>query len=110
MVKVALEFDADGCLRGFTAGGHADGPPGANVACAAVTVLLRTSARAVAARGLAEGGSAEEPGDMHLAVGPVPASKREWLRGVSDVLARGLADVSAEYPGQLEVRIVDAKR
>ena len=110
MVKVALELDADGCLAGFTADGHAAGSSGANVACAAVTVLLRTVARTVAGAGLASGGGAEGPGAMRLAVGRAAGGRRDWLRGVTDTLLRGLADVAAEAPGEVEVRITKVER
>jgi uncharacterized protein YsxB (DUF464 family) len=110
LVTVALELEADGCLAGFMADGHAGGPPGTNIACAAVTALLRTAARTVSGAGLAAGGGAESPGAMRLAVGPAAGSRRDWLRGVTDTLLRGLADVAAEAPGEVEVRITRVER
>lgn len=105
-MTVSLELDPDGCLAGFTAGGHAGGASGANLACAAVTVLLRTAARTVAAAGFADGGGADAPGAMRLAVRRTAGARRDWLRGVTDTLLRGLADTSAEAGGEVEVRIV----
>jgi uncharacterized protein YsxB (DUF464 family) len=110
LVKVMIELDADGCLAGFAADGHAGGAPGANLPCAAVTVLLRTAARTMAGAGLAEGGGADHPGAMHLRVSPAAEEQRDWLRGVTDTLLRGLADAAVEAAGEIEVRIVRVER
>jgi uncharacterized protein YsxB (DUF464 family) len=110
LVTVTLALDAGGCLAGFTADGHVAGPTGTNVGCAAVTVLLRTAARTVAGAGLAAGGGADAPGSLRLDVGPVEAERRGWLRGVTDSLLRGIADVAAEAPGEVELRIVRVER
>jgi uncharacterized protein YsxB (DUF464 family) len=110
LVTVTLALDAGGCLAGFTADGHVAGPAGANVACAAVTVLLRTAARTVAGAGFAAGGGADAPGTLRLDVGPVEAGRRNWLRGVTDTLLRGLADVAAEAAGEVVVRIDRVER
>ena len=109
-MKVTLELDPEGCLAGFTADGHAGGAAGTNLACAAVTVLLRTAARTAAGAGLAAGGGADAPGTMRLTVGRVSGEQRGWLRGVTDTLLRGLADTAAEAAGEIEVRIVRVER
>ena len=109
-MTVTLALDAGGCLAGFTADGHAAGPAGANVACAAVSVLLRTAARTTAAAGLAAGGGADAPGAMRLQVGRASGGQRDWLRGVTDTLLRGLADAAAEAAGEIAVRIVRVER
>ena len=109
-MKVTLEIDPDGCLAGFEADGHAGGAAGANLPCAAVSVLLRTAARTAAAAGLAAGGGADAPGAMRLRVGHAAEGQRDWLRGVTDTLLRGLADAAAEAAGEIEVRIVRVER
>ena len=109
-MKVTLELGPDGCLAGFSADGHAGGAPGANVTCAAVSVLLRTAARTLAGAGLAAGGAADAPGAMRLRVGEAAAERRDWLRGVTDTLLRGLADATAEAAGEIEVQIVRVER
>ena len=109
-MKVTLELGPDDCLAGFSADGHAGGAPGANVTCAAVTVLLRTAARTAAGAGLAAGGGADAPGAMRLTVGRASAEQRGWLHGVTDTLLRGLADAAAEAAGEIEVRIVRVER
>jgi uncharacterized protein YsxB (DUF464 family) len=110
LVKVTLELDPGGCLAGFSADGHAGADPGPNLACAAITVLLRTAARTVAGAGLAAGGGADAPGSMRLRVGTADVERRAWLRGVTDTLRRGLADAAAEANGEIEVRIVRVER
>lgn len=110
MVKVTLELDPDGCLAGFSADGHAGGAPGANLPCAAVTVLLRTAARTAVGAGLAAGGGADAPGAMRLKVSRAAGVQRDWLRGMTDTLLRGLADAAAEAAGEIEVRIVRVER
>jgi len=109
-VKVTLELDPDGCLAGFAADGHTGGAAGSNIPCAAATVLLRTAARTVAGAGLAAGGGADAPGSMRLRVGRADGAQRDWLRGVTDTLLRGLADTAAEAAGRIEVRIVRMER
>jgi uncharacterized protein YsxB (DUF464 family) len=110
LVKIALELGPDGCLAGFSADGHAGGVAGANVTCAAVSVLLRTAARTIAGAGLAAGGGADTPGTMRLRVSAAAADRREWLRGITDTLLRGLADAAAEAAGEIELRIVRVER
>ena len=110
MVKVTLELDTDGCLAGFKADGHTGGAAGSNIPCAAATVLLRTAARTVAGAGLAAGGGADAPGSMRLQVGRASGGQRDWLRGVTDTLLRGLADAAAEAAGEIAVRIVRVER
>jgi uncharacterized protein YsxB (DUF464 family) len=110
LVTVTLEIDPDGCLAGFEADGHAGGAAGANLSCAAVTVLLRTAARTAAAAGLATGGGADAPGAMRLRVSRTAGRQRDWLQGVTDTLLRGLADAAAEAAGEIAVRIVRVER
>ena len=109
-MKVTLELDPEGCLAGFTADGHAGADAGANLACAAVSVLLRTAARTAAGAGLAAGGGAHALGEMKLTVGRASGKQRGWLRGVTDILLRGLADAAAEGAGEIEVRTVRVER
>jgi hypothetical protein len=47
---------------------------------------------------------------MRLRVGRAAEEQRDWLRGVTDTLLRGLADVAAEAAGEIEVRIVRVER
>ncbi len=107
VVTVTLELAEDGCLRSLQASGHAGGAAlGANAACAAVTVLLRTAARVLSAvHGLVADGGADAPGHMELTVSSERGVAPEWLRGVTDSLVRGLSDLAAEFPAEVAVRI-----
>jgi len=105
-LSIHVSLSPGGLLRGFEARGHAGrAPAGRNLACAAATVLLRSTARACVARGLATGGGAREPGDLRLSVAPVPEPERGWLRGVTDVLLRGVDDLQRDYPGEILVEL-----
>ena len=113
MIRCAIRLDASGCLEGFAASGHAleargagaEGP-GVDLACAAVTTLLRTVSRMLYLHPeLRAEGRADRPGEMLLEVGPVPESGREWLRGATDFLLAGLRDVQEEHPQDLEIAI-----
>lgn len=107
MISLSLRVGPGGCLAGFTASGHAGaGRKGEDLVCAAVTVLLRTAAKVLAGEpGLRAVGGSPEPGVMSLALEPPPESKREWVRGITDTLLRGLSDLDAEYPGRLRLEI-----
>ncbi len=84
---------------------------GSNIACAAVTTLLRTAARLCAERGIVEDGDANGPGEMRVVL-----SRREdgvssgWLGGVTEFLLRGLGDLQGEYPGEVIMRIAQDGR
>jgi uncharacterized protein YsxB (DUF464 family) len=113
VITVQLRLDGRGCLKSLVAAGHSLAgsrgmlaSDGTSLPCAAVSVLARTAARIVAMEGrIASEGSAEEPGKLQLAVGRYPDELAEWLRGVTDTLARGLSDVAAEYPGEIVIDI-----
>jgi len=107
VISLRLRLHPGGCLAGFTASGHAGaGAKGEDIVCAAVTVLLRTAARLLAGEpSLRAAGGTPERGLMRLSLEPPPEGKREWVRGVTDALLRGLADLEAEYPGRLKMRI-----
>jgi uncharacterized protein YsxB (DUF464 family) len=110
LVKVTLELDPGGCLAGFSADGHAAADARGSIPCAAVTVLLRTAARTIVGAGLAAEGGADAPGAMRLRLRRLEAGRREWLRGVTDTLLRGLADAAGEAEGEIEVRIEAVER
>ena len=95
----------DGLLRRFEAEGHAGmTAAGRNIACAAVSVLLRTAGRVCVQRGLAVEGGAGKPGEMRLVVSPGSDSSG-WLRGVTDFLLRGVTDLKDEFPKEVVLRV-----
>lgn len=89
--------------------GHAgleSGFRGANTVCAAVTVLARSCADAVASHpGVVARGSAPLPGALSLSVVEVAHSEVNWLRGVTDVLVGGMRRLATEAPEEIELRI-----
>ena len=94
-------------MKSFSAIGHAGGKKaGENIPCAAATALLRTAARLLASvDGLLENGSADEPGQMSLAVSASADRHGQWLAGVTDFLLKGLNDLAREYPREIFIRI-----
>jgi len=101
-----------GLLAGFTASGHAGaGRKGEDIVCAAATALLRTAAKVLAGEpGLTVDGQSPEPGVMRLVLKPPPEEKRDWVRGVTATLLRGLTDLAEEFPGRLKLKIDGARR
>lgn len=106
-VRVRVRLGSDGALAGAEASGHAGArPAGSNVACAAVTVLLRTAYETAAAYdGVKASGRAPEPGSLSFEISRYPAQAAERLRGVADFLCTGLSAVQREYPGSVELII-----
>ncbi len=107
MIRLSLRLQADGCLRSFSASGHAGaGPKGQDLVCASVTVLLRTAARLLSAQpDLRVSGQAPAEGVMRLALEPPPEARREWVRGVTATLVAGLTDLDREFPGLLKLEV-----
>ncbi len=102
-----MELFPDGCLASFRAQGHSEnGPAGRNIACAAVSQMLRTAGRLLcAAEGLQAAGSADAPGEMRLSVPRDAKVDRAWLRGVTDFLLKGLGDLAAEFPREIAISV-----
>jgi len=107
VIRLSVRLRADGCLAGFSASGHAGaGPKGRDPLCAAVTVLLRTSARLLSGQpDLRVSGGSPEEGVMRLALERPPEGRREWVRGVTATLVAGLTDLDREFPGRLRLEV-----
>lgn len=108
-----MDLRSDGTLAGVRASGHAGREPaGANIACAAATVLLRTAGSLLAAAGAAQGG-ADRPGELAFTValprGRGGGAEVAWLRGVSEFLLRGLRDLERERPDAVSVTVSGGK-
>jgi uncharacterized protein YsxB (DUF464 family) len=111
VIDVFLDLSPEGLLRGFRALGHAEGAVGSNIACAAVTTLLRTAARLCAERGIVEDGEASGPGEMRVVLSRrAEGVSSGWLGGVTEFLLRGLGDLQGEYPGEVAMRIAQDGR
>lgn len=105
-MSILIALSPDGLLRRFEAEGHAGAKAaGSNIACAAVSMLLRTAGRLCAERGLAREGGAGYPGEMHLVVSPEPGPGSGWLRGVTDFVLRGVKDLKDEFPNEIVLRV-----
>lgn len=72
--------------------------------CAAVTILTRTVVRTLEANtALTVRFNAPEEGVLDLEVLEIPMDQQSWLKGVSDLLYRGLRDLSGDAPGEIVV-------
>jgi len=94
-----------GLLRRFSAQGHAGGDLGRNVACAAATILLRTTHHACTERGIVDSRQADRPGEMAVVLGKRAETHAEWLRGVTDFLVRGMRDLEREFPHEIALLV-----
>jgi uncharacterized protein YsxB (DUF464 family) len=107
VIRLSVRLRDDGCLAAFAASGHAgSGPRGRDLACAAASVLLRTTARLLAAQPeLRVRGQAAVEGELALELSPPPPERREWVRGVTATLVAGLRDLEREFPGSLKLEV-----
>ena len=107
MVHVKVAVDPEGCLRSLAAAGHAgEGRPGEDLSCAAVSSLLRSVARLLhRSEGLRVAGQAARPGELTIEVLGSSPERRQWLRGVTDVLLAGLHDLREERPGSIGLEV-----
>jgi hypothetical protein len=68
--------------------------------------MLRTAARVLySVDGLVTTGAADTPGEMRLELSRDAKTGREWLRGVTDFLLRGLRDLEAEFPREIDLSV-----
>ena len=107
MIEVDLVLDSELCIERLRVLGHSPQlVHGTSVPCAAVSALVRTAARVIEADSrVRSGGGADREGSLELRVDECPEDRREWLRGVSDLLIVGLRDVEKEYPGDCSLRL-----
>ena len=76
------------------------------MACAAVSILLRTAARYFVEEGFVQEGAATAPGEMDIRLMDPDGVGKERLRGAGDLLLRGLEDLRREYPRDVEVTVL----
>ncbi|HDQ14343.1 MAG TPA: ribosomal-processing cysteine protease Prp [Sediminispirochaeta sp.] len=107
MIRAELHLDSHMCLRGLVVEGHAaKGSPGLSVPCAAVSALVRTSSRLIAAeQGVVSSGEAEKEGRLKLQVKHCAPPYREWLRGITDFVVVGLKEIERDYPDDCVVEL-----
>jgi uncharacterized protein YsxB (DUF464 family) len=107
LIELKVNLYQDGSLKDFQASGHAgSGKKGEDIVCAAVTVLLRTTARLISReKSLETRGEALGPGGMTFFLISMPAEYREWVKGITDFLLGGLLDLKDEFPNYLTIDI-----
>jgi uncharacterized protein YsxB (DUF464 family) len=103
-ISAVITLDRSSLLRSLSITGHADvGPPGHDIVCAAVTVLVRTAATVLSTKPyITAAVSAPARGELYLDI----ACKREgepYLSAVQDFLLEGLQSVAEEYPACLRL-------
>jgi uncharacterized protein YsxB (DUF464 family) len=106
LIDIEAVLDEDGILRSCKAGGHAGaGKTGADIVCAAVSVLMRTAVRALSGRkGVTVRYEAPEPGFLFLEA-DYTAEGREFLFAAGVFLIEGIASVAEEYPDNCKLTI-----
>jgi uncharacterized protein YsxB (DUF464 family) len=109
VIEVRVTLD-DGCLSSLVVTGHAStGTSGVSAECAAVTGIVRAVADAIVRSGSVHAsGGADAPGEMRVEVDAANGVDRDWLRGVTDVLVRGISRIADDAPR--EVRLTTRER
>lgn len=106
MIAIKLALDEAGLLRGCEIQGHGGaGGKGADVVCAAVSVLIRTALRVLADRpGVEIRGEAPERGALWMEADYTPEG-RDFLSAAGVFLIQGLKSVAEDYPGHCTLDI-----
>ena len=99
MIKAVMVLEG-GLLKSCHVSGHAGaGPKGADIVCAAVSVLVRTACKVLSERkGITVYSEFPERGEFSLEILDMTAENREFLSGTGIFLKEGLVSVSGEYP------------
>ena len=106
MIEIEAVLDAGGTLRACKACGHAGaGKKGADIVCAAVSVLMRTALGILFDReGIVVRGGAPEPGFLWLEA-EYTAEGKEFLSAAGVFLIEGLKSVAQEFPENCKLNI-----
>jgi uncharacterized protein len=106
LIDIEAVLDENGILRSCKAGGHAGaGKTGADIVCAAVSVLMRTAVRVLSDRkGVTVRYEAPEPGLLFLEA-DYTAEGKDFLFAAGVFLIEGLASVAEEYPRNCRLTI-----
>jgi uncharacterized protein YsxB (DUF464 family) len=108
MISVDAVFDKAGLLRSCRVEGHAGaGKKGADIVCAAVSVLVRTALKTLSGKqGITVRGDAPERGLLWMET-EYTAEGREYLSAAGDFLMGGLKSVADEFPENCMVTITE---
>ncbi|MDR1147542.1 MAG: ribosomal-processing cysteine protease Prp [Spirochaetaceae bacterium] len=111
MIQLEATIDDDDILTGYHANGHAGaGERGADIVCAAISVLSRSLARALRGKeGINISMDTLERGTFSAAISYSDNAK-QFLRGAGSFLLEGLRSVAEEYPEHCNLTIVKIKR
>jgi uncharacterized protein YsxB (DUF464 family) len=111
LIEIRLALDEAGLLRSCNIQGHAGaGKRGADVVCAAVSVLIRTALRVLADKpGIEIRGEAPRRGALWMEADYTPEG-RETLSMAGLFLIRGLESVAEDYPGHCKMTIYTERR
>jgi uncharacterized protein YsxB (DUF464 family) len=106
LIEVEAVLDENGVLRSCKACGHAGaGKTGADIVCAAVSVLMRTAVRVLSTReGITIRYDAPEPGFLFLEA-DYTADGKDFLSAAGVFLIEGIASVAGEYPDNCKLAI-----
>jgi uncharacterized protein YsxB (DUF464 family) len=99
VIRVHVTLDGAGILRSCRVQGHTgSGPRGADLVCAAVSVLVRTALRTLAGKqGIDVRGAAPERGFLWMET-DYKTEGRDFLAAAGAFLVEGLRSVSEDYP------------
>jgi uncharacterized protein YsxB (DUF464 family) len=111
LIAIEAVVDQEGVLRACTASGHAGaGKAGADIVCAAVSVLMRTALRVLSGRkGVTIQSGAPEPGLLWMKAA-YTAEGKEFLSAAGMFLVEGLRSVAEEFPGNCTLTIRTERR
>ena len=111
MIEIEVVLDQAGVLRSCKAAGHAGaGRTGADIVCAAVSVLIRTAFKALSGKeGITIRGDAPEPGLLWLEADYL-AEGKDFLFAAGVFLVEGLKSVAEEFPGHCKLTIRTERR
>lgn len=106
MIRCIIEAD-HGILRSLRSSGHGDidnRDAKVSVACAAVSTLLRTAGVLLeTSEQVIIELKTFQPGEIDVRIKHVDEKAEQWLRGLTDMLIRGLEDVQRDFPAQVQL-------
>ena len=111
MIDINVVVDEAGIVCSCNVHGHAGaGKTGADIVCAAVSVLMRSAVRVLSRRkGITIRSNAPEPGRLWLEA-EYNAEGRDFLSAAGEFLITGLRSVAEEFPGNCTLTIINERR
>jgi uncharacterized protein YsxB (DUF464 family) len=112
LLTALIALDEAGLLLSFEGKGHAlAGPIGADIVCAAFTVLARTAWESLeGVQGLKVEGAAPSPGSLRFELVERGEAQEGIIKGITDFLLTGLKGLERDYPGRLDVSVTRERR